>query len=174
MELDYSMDNDLSIAYEENSRLRASLEVAESSIVELKLEVSSLQSHADEIGIETQRFAQQLSAEVSSGEQLANEVSVIKALTVLIGLMKRFQPSIDRAIKNGKRSIFRLHKLQLPRLDSVIATLPAEKKDNGCKKEDEKNDKNEHHDLSMNSEARVTGDRYLVFLEDSRRDGGRK
>ncbi|CAL5417736.1 unnamed protein product [Camellia sinensis] len=76
---DYSMDNDLSIAYEENSRLRASLEVAESSIVELKLEVSSLQSHADEIGIETQRFAQQLSAEVSSGEQLANEVSVIKS-----------------------------------------------------------------------------------------------
>ncbi|KAI7978905.1 hypothetical protein LOK49_Contig649G00002, partial [Camellia lanceoleosa] len=83
---DYSMDNDLSIAYEENSRLRASLEVAESSIVELKLEVSSLQSHADEIGIETQRFAQQLSAEVSSGEQLANEVSVIKIIYLKVQL----------------------------------------------------------------------------------------
>ena len=45
------MDNDLAIAYEENNRLRGSLEVAESSIIELKLEVSSLQSHADEIGV---------------------------------------------------------------------------------------------------------------------------
>lgn len=75
---DYSVDNDLAIAYEENNRLRGSLEVAESSIIELKLEVSSLQSHADEIGVETQKFAKQLAAEIASGEVLAEEVSVLK------------------------------------------------------------------------------------------------
>ena len=74
---DYSADNDLAIAYEENSRLRASLEAAESSILELKLEVSSLQSHADEIGVEAQNFSQQLAAEIASGEELAKEVSFL-------------------------------------------------------------------------------------------------
>ncbi|KAK3028843.1 hypothetical protein RJ639_037687 [Escallonia herrerae] len=76
---DYSMDNDLAIAYEENSRLRGTLEVAESSIFELKLEVSSLQSHADEIGTETQKFAYQLAAEIASGEELVKEVLVLKS-----------------------------------------------------------------------------------------------
>ncbi|XP_059631442.1 uncharacterized protein LOC132274229 [Cornus florida] len=76
---DYSMDNDLAIAYEENSRLRGSLEVAESSIFELKQEVSSLQSHADELGVETEKFAQQLVSEIASGEELAKEVSVLKS-----------------------------------------------------------------------------------------------
>ncbi|KAL6962630.1 hypothetical protein U1Q18_037589 [Sarracenia purpurea var. burkii] len=76
---DYSVDNDLAIAYEENNRLRGSLEVAESSILELKFELSSLQSHADEIGIETQNVAQQLAAEIASGEQLAKEISFMKS-----------------------------------------------------------------------------------------------
>jgi len=76
---DYSADNELAITYEENSRLRGSLEVAESSILELKLEVSSLHSHADEIGVEAQRLAQQLAAEIASGEELAKEVSVMKS-----------------------------------------------------------------------------------------------
>ncbi|KAB1205441.1 hypothetical protein CJ030_MR7G010618 [Morella rubra] len=75
---DYSADNDLAIAYEENSRLRGSLEVAESSLLELKLEVSALQSHADEIGVEAQKLAQQLAAEIASGEELAKEVSIMK------------------------------------------------------------------------------------------------
>ena len=75
---DYSVDNDLTIAYEENNRLRGSLEVAESSIIELKLEVSSLQSHADQIGVETLKFAVQLAAEISSGEALAEQVSALK------------------------------------------------------------------------------------------------
>lgn len=66
--LDYSADNDLAIAHEENNRLRGCLEMAESSIHELKLEVSSLQSHADEIGMEAQNFAQKLAAEIASGE----------------------------------------------------------------------------------------------------------
>lgn len=76
---DYSMDNDLTIAYEENSRLRSSLELAESSILELKLEISSLQNNADEIGIETQKFAHQLASEISSGEELAKEVSLMRS-----------------------------------------------------------------------------------------------
>ncbi|XP_062098940.1 COP1-interactive protein 1 isoform X2 [Humulus lupulus] len=76
---DYSADNDLANAYEENSRLRRSLEIAESSILELKLEVSSLQSHADEIGIEAQKFSQLLATEMASGEQLAKEIYVLRS-----------------------------------------------------------------------------------------------
>lgn len=75
---DYSMDNDLAVAYEENSRLRGSLEVAESSICELRAEVSTLQNHADELGAETQRFAQEFAAEIASGKELAKEVSFLK------------------------------------------------------------------------------------------------
>lgn len=76
---DYCAENDLAAAYEENSRLRGSLEVAESSIVELKLEVNSLQSHAEEIGCEAQKFAKQLATEIGSGEELVKEVSVLKS-----------------------------------------------------------------------------------------------
>ncbi|KAJ6930515.1 hypothetical protein NC652_014135 [Populus alba x Populus x berolinensis] len=76
---DYSADNDLAAAYEENGRLRGSLEVAESSFLELKQEVCSLQGHADEIGYEAQKFAKQLASEIASGEDMAKEVSVLKS-----------------------------------------------------------------------------------------------
>ncbi|XWS25241.1 hypothetical protein CRYUN_Cryun27aG0052500 [Craigia yunnanensis] len=76
---DYSVDNDLTVAYEENSRLRGCLEVAESSIQELKMEVSLLQNHASQIGVETEKFAEQLVTEFSSGERLAKEVSALKS-----------------------------------------------------------------------------------------------
>ncbi|KAG5612545.1 hypothetical protein H5410_023826 [Solanum commersonii] len=76
---DCSMDNELAIAYEENNRLRASLELAESSILELKLEVSTLQSQANELGSETEKFSQLLTAEITSSEELAKEVSVLKS-----------------------------------------------------------------------------------------------
>ncbi|XP_058096655.1 uncharacterized protein LOC131242191 isoform X2 [Magnolia sinica] len=76
---DYSMDNELATAYDENGRLKGSLEVAEASIQELKLEVGSLQSHADELGAETQRVTLQLAAEIASGEELAREVSILKS-----------------------------------------------------------------------------------------------
>ncbi|GLU16250.1 hypothetical protein SLE2022_326920 [Rubroshorea leprosula] len=76
---DYSADNDLASAYEENSRLRGCLDMAESSAHELKLEVCSLQNHAEEISAETKKFALQLSAEIASGEQLAKEVSLLKS-----------------------------------------------------------------------------------------------
>ncbi|XP_019175194.1 PREDICTED: putative leucine-rich repeat-containing protein DDB_G0290503 isoform X2 [Ipomoea nil] len=75
---DCSMDNDLAIACDENNRLRGSLELAETSVFELKLEVSSLQSQANELGIEAEKFAHLLAAEISSGEELAKEVSVLK------------------------------------------------------------------------------------------------
>ncbi|KAG8660427.1 interaptin [Manihot esculenta] len=76
---DYSVDNDLTAAYEENNRLRGSLEVAESSIHELKLELNLLQCHADSIGQEAQKFAEQLGAEIASGNELEKEVSVLKS-----------------------------------------------------------------------------------------------
>jgi chromosome segregation ATPase len=76
---DYSADNDLAAAYEENGRLRGCLEVAESSVLELKQEVSSLQGHADEIGYEAQTFAKQLASEIASGEEMVKEVSVLKS-----------------------------------------------------------------------------------------------
>ncbi|KAJ7959058.1 putative Myosin heavy chain-like protein [Quillaja saponaria] len=75
---DYTSSNDLAV-YEENARLRANLELAESSIVDLQLEVSSLQSQADEIGGETHKFSQQLAAEISLGDKLAKEVTVLKS-----------------------------------------------------------------------------------------------
>ncbi|TMW85146.1 hypothetical protein EJD97_023699 [Solanum chilense] len=76
---DCSMDNELAISYEENNRLRASLEMAESSIFELKLEVSTLQSQANQLGSETEKFSQLLTAEISSSEELAKEVSVLQS-----------------------------------------------------------------------------------------------
>ncbi|XP_065881905.1 sporulation-specific protein 15 [Euphorbia lathyris] len=76
---DHSLDNELATANEENNRLRGSLEAAESSINELKLEVSSLQSHANEIGHEAQQFSKQLAAEMVSGEMLVKEVSILKS-----------------------------------------------------------------------------------------------
>ena len=42
----------MAIAYEEKNRLRRSSKIAESSVIELKQEVSSLQSHVDEIDVE--------------------------------------------------------------------------------------------------------------------------
>lgn len=76
---DCSMDNDLVVAYEENNRYRGRLDAAESSISELTLEVSTLQAHADDLGIETERFTQELAAEIASGEELAREVSILKS-----------------------------------------------------------------------------------------------
>ncbi|XP_058084883.1 uncharacterized protein LOC131232568 isoform X2 [Magnolia sinica] len=94
---DYSVDNDLATAYEENSRLRGSLEVAESSISDLKLEVSSLQSQADVLGTETQRFAQELAADIALGEELSREVSILKSdCTKLKGDIEKLKHSKAR------------------------------------------------------------------------------
>ncbi|KAK8704346.1 hypothetical protein V6N13_047973 [Hibiscus sabdariffa] len=76
---EHSADNDLAVAYEENSRLRGCLEAAGSSIQELNTELSLLQNHANQIGDEMEKFAEQLVAEISSGERLAKEVSALKS-----------------------------------------------------------------------------------------------
>ncbi|GFP94670.1 hypothetical protein PHJA_001611400 [Phtheirospermum japonicum] len=70
---------ELAMAFEENNRLKGSLELAESSLFDLKIEVSSLQTLVDELGSETQRLSHKLSAEISSSEELASEVSVMKS-----------------------------------------------------------------------------------------------
>ncbi|KAI4337739.1 hypothetical protein L6164_016117 [Bauhinia variegata] len=75
----HGWSSDYSAACEDNSRLRGSFEAVESSMLDLKLEVSSLQNHADEIGIETRKITEQLAAEISSGEKLAMEVAVLKS-----------------------------------------------------------------------------------------------
>ncbi|OAY71397.1 intracellular protein transport protein USO1 [Ananas comosus] len=76
---DYSGDHDLTIAYEENNRLRSRLEVAESAFLQLKSEAKSLQRVTDELSAETQGLAQQLVVELSSGEELMREVVMLKS-----------------------------------------------------------------------------------------------
>ncbi|KAL2503784.1 fbd [Abeliophyllum distichum] len=76
---DCSMDNELAMAREENNRLSGGLELAESSILDLKMEVNSLQSLADELGVETQKFSDLIVTEKSSVEELTKEVSVMKS-----------------------------------------------------------------------------------------------
>ncbi|KAI7739653.1 hypothetical protein M8C21_010780 [Ambrosia artemisiifolia] len=76
---DYSKDNKLAIALEENHRLRGSLEMAESFIFELKQELNTLHSQANEMHMETQKIAQHLTNEVSSGLKLEREVKMLKS-----------------------------------------------------------------------------------------------
>ncbi|KAI3680285.1 hypothetical protein L2E82_50510 [Cichorium intybus] len=64
--------DDLAIAYEENQRLRGSLEVAESSISELKMEVNTMTT-------ETQKLQQDLATEIASSQELMKEVTVLKS-----------------------------------------------------------------------------------------------
>ncbi|KAI7736202.1 hypothetical protein M8C21_033530 [Ambrosia artemisiifolia] len=76
---DYSKDNKLAIALEENHRLRGSLEMAESFVFELKQELNTLHSQANEMNMETQKIAQHLTNEVSSGLKLEREVKMLKS-----------------------------------------------------------------------------------------------
>ncbi|KAI7745253.1 hypothetical protein M8C21_018094, partial [Ambrosia artemisiifolia] len=73
------LDNDVAVVYEENHRLRASLAAAESSISELKQELTALQTHANEMGTETQKIAQELTLEIASGQELIKEVNLLKS-----------------------------------------------------------------------------------------------
>ncbi|GAB4861019.1 hypothetical protein Ancab_036181 [Ancistrocladus abbreviatus] len=76
---DTSLDNDLGASYQADSRLRGSLEAAEQSLHELRQEISTLQSHADDISAETQKLTEQLAAEIATGHELAKEVSLLKS-----------------------------------------------------------------------------------------------
>nr|GEY47289.1 hypothetical protein [Tanacetum cinerariifolium] len=69
------LHKNVAIDFEENHRLRGSLEAAELSITELKMELSLLQSHANEIGNETQKFSQELASE-SASEADINEIEL--------------------------------------------------------------------------------------------------
>ncbi|KAG6579019.1 hypothetical protein SDJN03_23467, partial [Cucurbita argyrosperma subsp. sororia] len=95
---DFAAHGELATAYKENNRLRESLEVAESSIVGLKLEVSSLQSHVDEMGVESQKIAWQLATEAASGKELTEEVSVLKSECL------KFRDELER-LKNLQSSL---------------------------------------------------------------------
>ncbi|KAK4803540.1 hypothetical protein SAY86_003357 [Trapa natans] len=75
---EFSGDNDLEISCEENNRFKGSLGSVVFFLHELKQELSSLQGHADELGVETQKFAQQLAADMASGENLVREVAILK------------------------------------------------------------------------------------------------
>ncbi|KAF7829900.1 restin-like protein [Senna tora] len=77
--VDYTASSDVAAASEDTSKLKGNLEAIESSILGLKVEVCSLQNHADEIGVETLKFSEQLAAEISSGEELAKEVAALKS-----------------------------------------------------------------------------------------------
>ncbi|KAE9609018.1 hypothetical protein Lal_00020035 [Lupinus albus] len=79
--IDFPAANNSTSAVEDSisSRDKGNLEAVESSILDLKLEVSSLQNHADEIGVETQKFSEKLATEIMSGKELAKVVTVIKA-----------------------------------------------------------------------------------------------
>jgi chromosome segregation ATPase len=75
---DFSDNNDLTFAHEENNRLRVRLEVAESAFLQLKSEAKSLQRITDELRAETQALAHQLALELNSGQSLVREVSSLK------------------------------------------------------------------------------------------------
>lgn len=77
--VDYTTASDVVAASEDTSRLKGNFEAFESSIHDLKLEVCSLQNQVDEIGVETQKVAEQLAAEISSGEELSKEVAALKS-----------------------------------------------------------------------------------------------
>ncbi|KAG7655150.1 NT-type C2 domain [Arabidopsis suecica] len=72
-------NSDLGNAIEDNNKLKGFLEDMESSINEIKIEVSSLQCHADDIGSKAQDFSQILISEIGSGDHLVREVSVLKS-----------------------------------------------------------------------------------------------
>ncbi|CAH8332807.1 unnamed protein product [Eruca vesicaria subsp. sativa] len=72
-------NSDLGNAIEENIKLKGFVEDMDSSINEIKIEVNSLQSHADDIGSKAQEFSQILISEISSGDRLVREVSVLKS-----------------------------------------------------------------------------------------------
>ncbi|KAG5034639.1 hypothetical protein JHK87_009549 [Glycine soja] len=103
--IDYSAANSLAAASEDRSsnRLMGNLDAVESSILDLKLKVSSLQNHADEIGVETHKFSEQLAAEISSGEELVKEVAVLKSEC------SKFRDEFEQ-LKSSKLSLALPHK----------------------------------------------------------------
>nr|GEV51056.1 hypothetical protein [Tanacetum cinerariifolium] len=73
------LHKDLTIDFKENHRLGGSLDATELSITELKMKLRLLQSHANEMGNETQKFSQELASEIASGQGLSKEVTFLKS-----------------------------------------------------------------------------------------------
>ncbi|GKE32231.1 hypothetical protein Tco_1451553, partial [Tanacetum coccineum] len=73
------LHKDVAIVFEKNHRLRGSLEASESSITELKMELSLLQIHANEMGNETKKFSQELASEIALGQGLSKKVTFLKS-----------------------------------------------------------------------------------------------
>ncbi|XP_071737738.1 uncharacterized protein [Rutidosis leptorrhynchoides] len=77
--LDLSVNNGLAIAREENRTLRGSLEMAESLIFELKQELITLHSHANEMSMETGKITDHLTNEISSSQKLEREIRMLRS-----------------------------------------------------------------------------------------------
>lgn len=75
---DHSTDNDALNVYEENERLKANLQTAESSIVQLKREVGSLERQAEQQAAEIETLTQQLATEIKQRQDFASKISDLK------------------------------------------------------------------------------------------------
>ncbi|KAJ6391561.1 hypothetical protein OIU77_025524 [Salix suchowensis] len=119
---DYCADNDLAAAHEGNGRLRGCFEVAESSILELRQEVSSIQGHADEIGYEAQKFSKQLAAEIASGEEVSILKSECSKLRNELDQLKvsQLSPSFSSRNATEPRRDHRFQDLQLRWLNGLL------------------------------------------------------
>ena len=75
---DHSIDNDAVNVYEENERLRANLQSVESSIIQLKTIVASLERQDEQQTVEIETLTQQLETEIKQGQDFASEISDLK------------------------------------------------------------------------------------------------
>ncbi|ESQ34588.1 hypothetical protein EUTSA_v10006527mg [Eutrema salsugineum] len=113
--------SDLGNAMEENIKLKGFVEDMESSINEIKIEVSSMQCHADDIGSKAQEFSQILISEIGSGDQLVREVSVLKSeCSKLKEEMERLRDVKTHVLYNSKDQDNVSHNLQLRWLQGLL------------------------------------------------------
>ncbi|KAG7592583.1 NT-type C2 domain [Arabidopsis thaliana x Arabidopsis arenosa] len=114
-------NSDLGNAIEDNNKLKGFLEDMESSINEIKIEVSSLQCHADDIGSKAQDFSQILISEIGSGDHLVREVSVLKSeCSKLKEEMERLRNVKSHVLYNSKDQDNVPHSLQLRWLQGLL------------------------------------------------------
>ena len=80
---DHSTENDAVNVYEENERLRANLQTVESSIIQLRPEVASLERQAEQQTVEIETLTQQLEQKLSMDRTLQVKFK-ISNLSVII------------------------------------------------------------------------------------------
>ncbi|XP_074280371.1 uncharacterized protein LOC141605482 isoform X2 [Silene latifolia] len=76
---DTSVDQEMANVYEENNRLKGGLKAGDRSMHELRKEIASLQNFADSLGVQAQKLTEQTAVEISSEQNLAEQVSVLKS-----------------------------------------------------------------------------------------------